>query len=287
MSEATYLPETEPFVPDLVPVEKLSRDIRQAIKSGALRMNKGDVRFLVDLYYQVQDFRKACANQERSGEEAEPFSFIDHMTKQFGTLEGQIRSGLSGWCDTRPVPAAVKSLYGFGEIIAAGLEAHIDITKTKAVSSIWRYAGLDPTCKWEKKTKRPWNARLKVLCWKIGDCIVKFHKNSRSFYGPLYLKRKQLEVERNEAGLNAECAAQTLEERTFKDKKTKAIYESGKLPDGRIELRARRWAVKIFLCHYWEYAWRQENPGKEPRKPYIIGIDGHETYIEPPAELSE
>jgi hypothetical protein len=44
------------------------------------------------------------------------------------------------------------------------LLARIDIVKAPTAGHIWRYAGLDPTVRWNKGEKRPWNAGLKVLC---------------------------------------------------------------------------------------------------------------------------
>lgn len=57
-----------------------------------------------------------------------------------------------------------NSIHGIGPVISAGLLAHIDIHRAVTVGHIWRFAGLDPSVKWLKKTKRPWNAGLKVLC---------------------------------------------------------------------------------------------------------------------------
>src|SRR6185437_10902883 len=48
--------------------------------------------------------------------------------------------------------------------------------------------------------KRPWNARVKVLCWKIGESFVKVKANENDFYGKLYEKRKLMEQLKNERG---------------------------------------------------------------------------------------
>jgi hypothetical protein len=55
-----------------------------------------------------------------------------------------------------------------------------------------------------KGQKRPHNAKLKVLCWKIGDSFVKQQSRENDVYGKVYGERKRLELERNDAGLFAE-----------------------------------------------------------------------------------
>ena len=129
--------------------------------------------------------------------------------------------------------------------------------------------------------KRPWNADLKVLCWRAGDSFVKVSGRDDAFYGQVYRERKELEVERNKAGLFVDQAKESLATRNIKDKKLKATYEAGFLPAGRIDLRARRYAVKLFLAHYHEVAFRAEF-GKEPPLPYPIAYLGHVHKIDPP-----
>lgn len=159
-------------------------------------------------------------------------------------------------------------------MIAAGLLAHIDITKAPTVGHIWRFAGLDPTVTWAKGQKRPWNASLKVLAWKIGESFVKVSGHDSDFYGHLYLERKAREQAKNEAGAYAEQAAAMLTKKRFRDETgAKKAYESGKLPPGHIHARAKRWAVKLFLSH-WHHVAYESHYGTLPPKPYILTIEG-------------
>jgi hypothetical protein len=147
--------------------------------------------------------------------------------------------------------------------------------------AIWRFAGLDPTVSWNKGEVRPWNQRLKRLAWIIGDCFVRLRDNDKDIYGKVYDERKALEVSRNEAGMFSEIAAETLEAKKIRDPKTLKAYKAGRLPDGRIDLRARRYAVKLFLSHYHEIAFFCHF-GHLPPKPYIIEHGGHTHFIMPP-----
>jgi hypothetical protein len=261
-------------------VQKLTRDLRKA----ALTMGPAEIRYLVDGYYSIQEYRKASRNQVRASKDAgEPGEIIGYIADQAETLEKQIKGALDKWSNHQKVGAWMRSHHGIGPVITSGMLAHFDIKKAPTVGHFWSFAGLDPTTKWEKKQKRPWNARLKVLCWKLGDSFVKFHNDEKCFYGKLYSKRKLQEVERNEAGLFSDQAKRTLEEKNIKAKDTLKFYVAGKLPPGRIDLRARRWAVKIFLSHL-HHAMYLAHFKKEPPVPFSFTKSGgdHAHYIEPP-----
>jgi hypothetical protein len=146
----------------------------------------------------------------------------------------------------------------------------------------------------------------------LSGSFVKFKSHEDCFYGHLYEQRKAYELERDAAvrevpthdwyevppgrtvaesveiagkhfvGGNAAAAAATLEQRKIREATTRATYESGHLPAGRLDLRARRWAVKLFLAHMWEEGYRQRT-GKEPPAPYPIAVLGHAHRIEAPA----
>lgn len=263
-------------------LERVARLARSDVALMAAQLEKGDVRFLVDLYYQMQEFRKAAANQKRAaGQAEEPALAISWVYDQMESTEATIKRLMDAYTDLSPVGRWAKGQYGIGPVLTAGLLAHIDIERAPTVGHIWRFAGLDPTLVWGKGEKRPFNARLKVLCWKIGDSFVKFSNRDDCFYGKLYRQRKEYEVERDTLGGNSETAAATLEAKKFKDRETRLTYESGHLPAGRLDLRARRWTVKLFLAHL-HHVMYLEHYAKEPPKPYVIGIMGHADYIPPP-----
>jgi hypothetical protein len=164
--------------------------------------------------------------------------------------------------------------YGIGPVLAAGLLAHVDITKAPTAGSVWRYAGLDPTQTWEKGQKRPFNAEFKTLCWKIGQSFMKFSGKDECFYGQLYKQDKARRIAKNEAGDYAEFAKSILEKKNFKVNQTRAKLETGKLSDAQIDAQARRFAVKIFLSHYHAVAY-QAHHGEPAPRPYIIAHGDH------------
>jgi len=264
------------------PVQRLSRDLADA----ALTLSDEEVRFLVDAYYQQQDNRIRAAGQIRSMGEGEPHQVLVWLMDQSDTLENQIKRALDRYTQAHVTGTWMRSVYGIGPVISAGLLAHIDINKAPTVGHIWRFAGLDPTSKWEKKTKRPWNARLKVLCWKAGESFVKFSNNEQCYYGHVYKKRKELEQERNEALAFREQAAAILATKNIgKDTDAYKAYSVGKLPPAHIHARARRYAVKLFLSHLHGEMYRTILH-EEPPLPYPIAILGHAHMIHPPRQSS-
>jgi hypothetical protein len=331
----------------IAPAAKM--DIAQALSAET-------ARWLVDYYYAVQDYRIQASGQLRAvrqeADDAVAGWMAEYVAGPTQQIEKEIQRALDRYSNEHEAGLWAKSIIGMGPVLTAGLLAHIDIEKAPTVGHIWRFAGLDPTVKWEKKTKRPWNAKLKVLCWKIGDSFCK--QSGRAFvavnpdstelperadlsestdsveraadpestvpveladddestdlreladddestvhverillpspakpedlYVWLYARRKRQEVERNETGVFAEQAAQSLIDRNIRDAKLRKTYESGKLPPGRLELRARRYAVKLFLSHFHHVLY-VSTYNEDPPKPYILTQDEHVHYLAPP-----
>lgn len=235
---------------NVTPIQKLSHDLRIAART----LEPSEARYLVDAYYVVQDYRKRADNQVRAADEAEePHEVIGWHAAQTRTWENQIRAALDSYSHAQELGQWARSILGIGPVIAAGLLAHIDLNKAPTVGHIWRFAGLDPTVKWEKKQKRPWNADLKVLCWKIGESFVKVSGKPDAYYGQIYVERKAGEIVRNQAGDFADQATAALEAKRYgKETEARKHYEAGHLPPAHIHARAKRYAVKLFLAHYHE-----------------------------------
>jgi hypothetical protein len=260
-------------------IQRLSRDL----KNAAITLSDQEARYLVDIYYASQRDRIRSAHQARTlTENGEPHDVLGWLFSQRETLEKQVARALDAYSASKVPGIWARSIVGIGPIIAAGLLAHIDITKAPTVGHIWRFAGLDPTVKWDKGTKRPWNGALKRLCWLIGESFVKVSNNENDFYGKIYKARKEQEIAKNEAGDFAEQARAALAAKRFgADTEARKHYEAGRLPPARIHLRAERYAVKLFLSGFHHVAY-ETHFGEPPPKPYIISHGGHAHYIGPP-----
>jgi len=98
-----------------------------------------------------------------------------------------------------------------------------------------------------------WNARLKVLCWKIGESFVK-QKAEKSGYRRMYEKFRETDT-------------------GFHPEKEKVDGKT-KYNDGHMYNRAIRKTSKLFLSHLW-MTWR-EMEGLEVREPYVVKVLGHD-----------
>lgn len=261
------------------PIERLSRDIKKAL----LDIGVDEARYLVDSYYQIQDYRKAAANQGRALEKAEePHGIIGWLDAQMRDMENQLKGALGEWAAKQPAGEWAQSIVGIGPVLSAGLLAHIDIKKAPTVGHIWRFAGIDPTVRWEKGQKRPWNASLKVICWKIGESFVKVSGNDRDIYGKVYLARKEREIEMNAAlAFSGQAEHKLATTRIGKTTEAYKAYSNGQLPPAHIHARAKRYAAKLFLAHLHHVMFEIEY-GAPPPKPYIIERGGHAHFIAPP-----
>lgn len=263
---------------ELESVVKLTKDLKQA----AATLSHQEARYLVDTYCQMQENRIRADGQIRAMRETEePHQTLAWLSANAALLERNIKAALDVYGNAHIVGTWSKSIVGIGPVLSAGLIAHLDITKAPTVGHIWRFAGLDPTMSWDKGTKRPWNASLKTLCWKIGESFVKVSGHEDDIYGKLYLQRKAEEIARNDAGALAEQAQAKLAKfKIGNGTEARKHYEAGHLPPAHIHARAKRWAVKLFLAHWHAVAY-ELHFGSPPPKPYVLSQlqHGHEIRV--------
>ena len=299
------------------PVARLSRDLRKAAET----LSDHEARFLVDAYYQMQEQRIRADGQIRSivksnkqQEKAEPHDVLTWLSDQSGALEVQVRGALDRYVKTHMMGDWLYSVYGIGPVISAGILAHIDINKAPTAGHIMSYAGLVEGRTWEKGQKRPWNAGLKTLFYKVGESFVKFSNRPECKYGKLWRERKEHEIERNVSGELADQATRALAAKNFGTAtdarawyggcftaehgreifaadaatrlelfaKHKGAPGSGlpMLPPAHIHARARRWAVKIFISNLHE-VWFELATGRKAPVPYAMAHLNHAHKIEP------
>jgi hypothetical protein len=240
---------------------------------------------------------------------------LDWFCRNTEALEGQMKRALDAYSDAHEVGRWAKSIHGIGPVIAAGLLAHIDMEpwmcmkhkfdpKIKSCTvhkphppeeagcgkkrllyagQVWNFAGIgDPARRWEKGERRPWNAQLKTLTWKIGQSFLKGSTNENCFYGLILRNEWEKLKVRNENLEFAAAAKEKLERfKIGKNTDAYAAYSVGKLPPAHVLQRACRYATKLFLSHYHCVAYESKFHEKAAL-PYIIAIGGHKDYIAPP-----
>lgn len=263
--------------------ELITSVTRRDIRESSINLTDTEARFLVDLYYIAQRDRIRFDNQVRSmTKEKEPVMMLDILGKQSRLREDFVKKSLDDFTKNNDIGTWLRSIHGIGPVTAAGLIAHIDINRAPTAGAIWKFAGIDGVSTWNKGEKRPWNATLKTLCYKIGESFVKTSNSDKSFYGKLYRERKDSETAKNLRGEFAEQAKKELGSKEYKKNTiTYAALSSGKLSDGHIHARARRYAVKIFLSHLHHVMYNVILK-KDPPVPFAIAILGHAHMLDVP-----
>lgn len=135
-------------------------------------------------------------------------------------------------------------------------------------------------------SKPPYNLELKKVMYQIGDLFIR-NRNRGSMYGNIYYQRYLQETEMNSRFAYREQAKQLLEMKDWSAHKD--IYDiltQGKLTDAHLKVRARRYAVKLFISHVHE-AMYYDKYHKKPPMPYIIDIGGHHDYIAPETDYHD
>lgn len=236
----------------------------------AAKLSAPEARFLVSNYYDSQEQRKRADMQLRHLGDKEHATILEYTANVHALTENQVKRALLKYAEGSLVGRWCMSHVGVGEVITAGLLAHLDITKAPTAGHFMRFAGLDPTCKWEKGQKRPYCAPMKQIMFHLGECFKRSSNHADSYYGGLYRERKAIIVDRNERGHYAERAKTFV---TLSADVRKTLAE-GKLPSGNLDRQACNWAAKIFLCHlhavmFWDRF------GKAPPKPFAIQHLGH------------
>ena len=262
-------------------VRRLNKDLREKAK----HMSRQEARYIVDTYYALQAYRiRTQAQNRQAGKEAESSHCIAFLFSQTEDLEARAKSMLDIWTKEHPMGVWARRYKGVGPCISAGIIAHVDIERTPTMGNLWSFAGLDPTKKWKKGERRPWNASLKVLCWKLATSFVK-QDPAESFYRRVYDDRKAYETAKNTAGdYKEQAAAALVAKKIGKDTVAYQHYSEGRLPPGHLHARAMRYTAKMFLGHWWQ-TYFEMHTGRAAPRPYAIEHMGHAHVVAvPPAE---
>jgi hypothetical protein len=250
-------------------LSKLTKDL----KSIVANLEHNEARLLVELYYDVQKTRTIAGNQVCAGTKRNtPTKVLEWVGDNAGFIEVQIRNALHHYSKQHPMGRWALQICGIGPVLSAALLSHFDITKAPTYGHYWSFAGLNPMMVWKKGEKRPFCARLKVTCWKISDSFVKQSGRKQCFYGHIYREAKARLVADNAQKKFAAAAEAVLAK---KPQHAQAdMYRQGLLPDSHVDMRARRFTVKLFVSHYWEAAYRNYYR-TEPPVPYPIAHLNH------------
>lgn len=175
-------------------------------------------------------------------------------------------------------------------VVTPSLVQMVAIAANRSVRSVNTLISEDDTITALKKqlAKPPYNQQLSTICWLMGDSFMKRSSNPKSLYGRLYKERKALETEKNLRGDYADLAAQQLKNTNYsKGTPTYTALSQGRLSDGQINERAKKYAVKIFISHVYEIMYMDYY--KEPAMLYysLVKDPLHNRYIAPEVPFSD
>ena len=125
--------------PILAPICKVSKDMIAAIRAGqelnlpsagvAGHSNATEARTLIDLYYGIQDYRKAIDNQRRAMDQGADTGItheaLDFIAPQIEAIENNARAWLEAYINSHVMWPWFAAVDGIGPILAAGLVAHL------------------------------------------------------------------------------------------------------------------------------------------------------------------
>lgn len=272
------------------------------------------LRALVDYRFAAQDRRKAVGNQIGAIERASDTLADDPLVlrvlrEDFALVEAKTDKAIEALVRAHRAGRWALAVDGIGPTFAGMLLAHVDLhpwvcesgSRTCSAAApctpnchagyvntagkLWRFFGVDPTITWEKGQVRPYFAQGKTLTWQIGESFKKLGANSDCLYARLYRERKALEIARNDAGLFREQALARLEKAEKGKWRISQLqrdtWASGKLQPIGLDMRAGRYAAKLFLSHFHAVLHEVEE-GCPPPVPYVIAHRGHTDFIPPP-----
>ena len=106
-------PQTAPRI-DLEAIMRPTKDVLTA----ATTLSGNEVRYIVDAYYQMQEYRKATANQIRSMEqgadEGAAHATLDWLLTQVSTMGRQIERAMDKYSLAHPAGRWLQAQYGIG-----------------------------------------------------------------------------------------------------------------------------------------------------------------------------
>lgn len=144
---ATKILDREGTYKDRIAELRLTRDL----KNAAQILERNEVRYLVDMYYGMQNQRIRADAQVRASitaEKPEPNELVAYLATVYSKLEDDMKAALQRYVESSLLGRWLMSIMGIGPVIAAGLLCHVDVTVAKTSGDVWRYSGYDPTSKW-------------------------------------------------------------------------------------------------------------------------------------------
>ena len=158
-SDSAFVELDNTKILDLIKAEVLNGTLLTEIKNID-KISRAEIKMLVDLFYQQQDYRKALREQIRSIESENVkgndtnIAILEWCLKNVTILEKGIQQCLQAICESTETGRWLLSVKGIGCVLAAGLLAYLDISRVQYATQFISYAGLNDN-------NRPWLGEAK------------------------------------------------------------------------------------------------------------------------------
>src|ERR1039458_6768385 len=122
--------------------ELLPPPTRREMRLLAKELGTEEIRYLVDLYYELQGYRLAAGNQKRAlTVSGEPHQVVAWAFTAVQHVEDDIRACLAAWAKEDELAVWAMGIVGIGPTLASGLRAHFDEIPPPTVGHWWSFAG--------------------------------------------------------------------------------------------------------------------------------------------------
>lgn len=202
-------------------------------------------------------------------EEADYLIKCWRLADQMESLEGQYRGAMMFFIRQEVVYTDfLEKVRGIGSVLAANLLKEFgNCERYDNISKLWAHTGNGVVEGVAPKKRKGedllFSPRLRMLTWKISDCLM---KSNKGFYRGVYDSEKERQLSRVfEAG---ELLSKFGSPYTEEDTRLKLLHAHN---------RALRKMRKLFLAHYW-LASRELN-GLDVSSPFVIEFTEHGSFV--------
>ena len=204
---------------------------------------------LADVYWDARTQRRILRKSIENNPGQEEKLVLEYFENKFLKLEHGFKKSIKTYCQEFEVGRWALDQYGVGPLSVVRLLRYVDVTKARSHEQLWAYAGLAP----KSGPSQTYNNNLKDTCIDLGRSFVRHADKPQCFYGQLYTKELERRIELNEKGAYSDLLK---EESHFAGKK---IQHDGpeKLSLDRLRAQSQRYAVKIFLIHWYSLEYKE------------------------------
>lgn len=213
------------------------------LEESSILITEDTVFTLADVYWDSRNQRRLIQKAIDVESNVEDKKVLEYFEKGFLKIENSFKKSIKSYCQEFDVGRWALAQYGVGPLSVVRLLRYIDVTKARSHEQLWAYAGLAP----KSGPNQTYNSALKDTCVDLGRSFVRHSEKDQCFYGNLFKKELDRRIELNESGAYSDLVKEDIlvgSTRVLKDQPEKLSLD-------RLRAQAQRYAVKIFLVHWY------------------------------------